>query len=52
MKRNILYILLLLLIATACSDQLEEDPKGKLNENFLKTKDGLNSLVISQYSKN
>ena len=53
MKKNIiLYAILLLLIAPACQDILEEDPKGMINENFLTSEDGLRNLVLSQYYQN
>lgn len=42
-------IALLILSASSCSDLLEEDPKGMINETFLATESGLKNLVISQY---
>ena len=51
-KLNILiYILIFSFIATSCTSFIEEDPKGRIDESFLNTEDGLRNLVNSQYSQ-
>src|SRR5690606_41653820 len=51
-KLNIpFYILLFTFAAMSCTSFIEEDPKGRIDESFLNTEDGLRYLVNSQYSQ-
>lgn len=51
MEKYINYLLLFLGISfSACSDFLEEDPKGKISVNYLSTENGMNDLVTSIYA--
>lgn len=51
MEKYINYLLLFLGISfSACSDFLEEDPKGKISVNYLSTEKGMNDLVTSIYA--
>ncbi|MET0242298.1 MAG: RagB/SusD family nutrient uptake outer membrane protein, partial [Flavitalea sp.] len=44
-----IFLFVLVLMSVSCKKQLEEDPKGLINESFLATPDGLTNLVLSQY---
>jgi hypothetical protein len=49
--KKILYLLLIVLITTNCSDFLEEDNKGGIsNENFYKTTAGYETLITASYA--
>lgn len=51
MKKHISYIILLVTLCYSCTDFIQEEPKGRIDESFLNTEDGLRNLVISQYSQ-
>lgn len=55
MKRSLIYCLIsvgLMLGLTACSDFLEEDPKGTITESYALTEEGAEKEVLSLYQIN
>jgi hypothetical protein len=48
---NIISLLLFIVTFGSCTTFIEEEPKGRIDEAFLNTEDGLRNLVNSQYSQ-
>ncbi len=50
-KITIINCIILLGILTSCETFLDEEPKGRLDESFLKTESGLKSLSVALYER-
>ncbi len=47
-----IYLLAALALFTSCESFLEEDPKGRLDESYLRSsEDGVNSLIVAMYER-
>lgn len=47
--RKLLYIIPLMVLSSSCEDFLKEDPKGRLDESYLRTEGGMEQLAIAMY---